>query len=81
MPPKAVVAVLDEAGATVAHHPFELTQQISPTATATLNNALEVVMQRGTGKGSRFRNAGVAGKTGRPTTTATAGLPVLTAIT
>ncbi len=64
MPVKAVVAVLNEQGATIAHHPFSMRQQIDPAMAETLNAALGVVMSKGTGKRSRFSNAGVAGKTG-----------------
>jgi len=64
MPVKAVVAVLDEQGTTIAHHPFAMEQQFEAPAADALNLALRVVMQKGTGKSSRFRDAGVAGKTG-----------------
>jgi penicillin-binding protein 1B len=64
MPAKAVVAVLDEQSTTIARHPFAMEQQIDPLIAETLNMALRIVMRNGTGKSSRFRNAGVAGKTG-----------------
>ena len=64
MPAKAVVAVLDEQGTTIAHHRIAMQQQIEPEISATLSQALRVVMRKGTGKGSRFSGTGVAGKTG-----------------
>ena len=62
--PKSVIAVLDERGSALSHHPFDLQQQIEPRIATQLNRALEVVMQWGTGKTSTLANAGVAGKTG-----------------
>lgn len=64
MPPKAVIAVLDERGSPVTHHPFQLEQRINPEIAKALTRALEVVMQTGTGRTSRFAGLGVAGKTG-----------------
>ena len=64
MPPKAVIAVLDEQGRPVSHHPFQVEQRIDMEAVAALGRGLEIVMQRGTGKLSRFSQLGVAGKTG-----------------
>ena len=63
-PPKAVIAVLDEQGATVSQHPFALHQSIEPRHAATLNHALEIVMAKGTGRSSPYARHGVAGKTG-----------------
>jgi len=64
MRPKAVVAVLDEAGAPVSRHSLELDQRIESLDAASLGRALEAVMLQGTGKTSRFSRAGTAGKTG-----------------
>ncbi len=64
MPPKAVIAVLDETGTPISHHPFAPEQRIPAQTVETLNRGLEAVMQHGTGKSSRFASAGVAGKTG-----------------
>lgn len=64
MPPKAVIAVLDEHGAPVSRHPFHVEQRIDKETVAVLSRALEIVMQQGTGKSSRFARLGVAGKTG-----------------
>ncbi|MEZ5559538.1 MAG: penicillin-binding protein 1B [Pseudomonadales bacterium] len=64
MPPKAVIAVLDEQGAPVSQHPFALEQRIEAHVAETLGRGLEAVMQRGTGRSSRFAQAGTAGKTG-----------------
>jgi len=64
MPPKAVIAVLDEQGAPVSHPPFRVEQRIDTDTVRALSRGLEIVMQQGTGKGSRFSRLGVAGKTG-----------------
>ena len=64
MPPKAVIAIVDEQGQTIDHHPFQLEQTIEPRHAATLNRALEVVMAKGTGRSSPYARQGVAGKTG-----------------
>ncbi|NOX52782.1 MAG: penicillin-binding protein 1B [Gammaproteobacteria bacterium] len=63
-PPKAVIAVLDEFGTPITHHPFELQQTIQSDHAATINRALEIVMAKGTGRSSPFSKSGVAGKTG-----------------
>ena len=62
--PKAVVAVLDEQGRPLSHHPFDLAQTIDASHAATINRALEIVMARGTGRASPYARHGVAGKTG-----------------
>ena len=62
--PKAVIAVLDDLGRPVSHHPFSLEQTIAPEHAAALNRALEIVMAKGTGRSSPFARSGVAGKTG-----------------
>lgn len=64
MEPKSVVAVLDEQGEPLTRRPFSLEQRIDPDDARALTRALEVVMERGTGKTSRFANLGTAGKTG-----------------
>ncbi len=64
MPPKAVVAVLDESGSPLSRHSLALEQRIAPETVGTLNRGLEAVMRWGTGKSSRFARAGTAGKTG-----------------
>ena len=63
-PPKAVIAVLDEQGAPVTHHPFTLEQSIEPEHISSINRALEIVMAKGTGRFSPYAERGVAGKTG-----------------
>ncbi len=63
-PNKTVLAVEDEAGATLNRYPLEMQQVAEPDAVAQLTYALTLVMQRGTGRSSRFAGSGVAGKTG-----------------
>ncbi len=63
-PVKTVLAVEDEAGATLNRYPLEIHQVAQPQAVAQLNYALTLVMQRGTAHASRFAMRGVAGKTG-----------------
>ena len=48
----------------MSHHPFDVTQTIDVDTAASLNNGLEIVMRRGTGRSSPFAQQGVAGKTG-----------------
>ena len=62
--PKAVIAVLDDRGRPISHHPFALEQTIAPEDAAAINRALEIVMAKGTGRSSPFARSGVAGKTG-----------------
>ena len=62
--PKAVIAVLNEHGQALSHHPFDLRQSIRPGTVASLNRGLEIVMSHGTGRSSPFAKQGVAGKTG-----------------
>jgi penicillin-binding protein 1B len=64
MTPKSVVTVLDEQGLPLSRHPFTFDQQLEPEVARAINRALEVVMERGTGKTSRFSQLGTAGKTG-----------------
>jgi penicillin-binding protein 1B len=63
-PSKSVLAVEDEDGITLNRYPLEVHQVAEPDAVMQLNYALTLVMQNGTGRGSRFANRGVAGKTG-----------------
>ena len=63
-PVKTVLAVEDEAGATLNRYPLEIQQVAAPEAVAQLNYALTLVMQRGTAHASRFATRGLAGKTG-----------------
>jgi penicillin-binding protein 1B len=63
-PAKTVLAVEDESGATLASYPLRILQVASPSAVTQVDYALTQVMQRGTGRGSRFATHGVAGKTG-----------------
>jgi penicillin-binding protein 1B len=62
--PKTVITVLDESGAPLTRHPFELDRRIDPERARAMVRALEVVMEQGTGTTSRFAGQGVAGKTG-----------------
>ena len=64
MPPKAVVAVLDDTGTPVSRHSLDLAQRIEPSMADALGRGLESVMREGTGVTSRFSRAGTAGKTG-----------------
>jgi penicillin-binding protein 1B len=64
MPPKAVIAVLDESGQPVSRHSLEPKQRIEPAVARALGRGLESVMRHGTGTTSRFARAGTAGKTG-----------------
>jgi penicillin-binding protein 1B len=64
VPPKSVIAVLDEQGQPLSHYPFELEQTIDPDIAMSLNQGLEIVMRRGTGRTSPYAKQGVAGKTG-----------------
>lgn len=64
VPPKSVIAVLDQHGNALSHHPFELEQTIDPDVAMSLNRGLEIVMRRGTGRSSPYAKQGVAGKTG-----------------
>jgi penicillin-binding protein 1B len=63
-PPKAVIAVLDDQGVPVSRHHFQVEQRIASETAQALSRALEIVMQQGTGKSSRYSQLGVAGKTG-----------------
>ena len=62
--PKSVIEVRDETGALAEHYPILIRNVADASAVAQLNSALRSVMTNGTGKTSRFRNRGVAGKTG-----------------
>ena len=56
-PVKTVLAVEDEAGATLNRYPLEMQQVAQPEAVAQLTYGLTMVMQRGTAQASRFANA------------------------
>ena len=62
--PTAVIEVRDEAGELAQHYPILVRKVADASAIAQLNSGLRSVMSNGTGKTSRFRNRGVAGKTG-----------------
>ncbi|MEM7099441.1 MAG: penicillin-binding protein 1B [Pseudomonadota bacterium] len=62
--PKAVIAVLNDRGEPLSHHPFELEQTVSLENVAAINRALEIVMAKGTGRSSPYARRGIAGKTG-----------------
>ena len=47
-PPKAVIAVLDDQGRPISHHPFELEPTISAEHVGTINRGLEITMAKGT---------------------------------
>ncbi len=64
MTPKSVVTVLNEQGEPLTRLPFNLDQQIAPAPAEAISRGLEVVMERGTGRTSRFSRLGTAGKTG-----------------
>ena len=62
--PKSVIAVLDENGNPLSRFPIATDQVISPDAVSQIDQALTLVMNRGTGRGSRHSGTGVRGKTG-----------------
>jgi penicillin-binding protein 1B len=64
MTPKAVIAVLDEAGQPLSRTSIEVQQRIAPDAAGNLMRGMEAVMRYGTGRSSPFSRAGTAGKTG-----------------
>ena len=63
-PVKSVIAVEDEAGATLTRYPLQVDQAADPDAVTEVNVGLKAVMSRGTGATSAFAARGVAGKTG-----------------
>jgi len=63
-PTKTVLSVEDESGAPLGSYPLQMQQVAAPAAVTQVDYALTQVMQRGTGRGSRFAMQGVAGKTG-----------------
>ena len=63
-PPKAVLAVLNEAGAPLSRYQIDIEASLTRRAVTELRSALGVAMARGTGRSSPFAQAGVAGKTG-----------------
>jgi len=62
--PKSVVAVLDETGQPLTRYPIATDQVIGADAVSQIDQALTLVMNRGTGRGSRHSGSGVRGKTG-----------------
>ena len=62
--PRAVISVLNEEGAAISHHPFELVQSIRDKHVGAINRALEITMAMGTGRSSPHAKKGIAGKTG-----------------
>ena len=63
-PGKSVIAVHDEHGGTLSRYPIQVSQVIDPNDAASMTRALQIVMERGTGRTSRFSDLGIAGKTG-----------------
>ena len=63
-PAKAVTAVVDAYGETIKRYPIDVEQAADPGDAAILTRALQVAMERGTGKSSPLADSGVAGKTG-----------------
>ena len=63
-PANAVTAVVDAHGNTVKRYPIDVEQMADPGDVATLTRALQVAMERGTGRWSPLADSGVAGKTG-----------------
>lgn len=63
-PAKAVTAVVDAYGETIKRYPIAVEQTSDPKDAATLTRALQIAMERGTGKSSPLADSGVAGKTG-----------------
>ncbi|MEE4298801.1 MAG: transglycosylase domain-containing protein, partial [Pseudomonadales bacterium] len=63
-PQKTILAVEDRAGGKLDRFPLEMGQRADPATVLAIDHALGVVMRRGTGRGSRFAERGVAGKTG-----------------
>ena len=63
-PANAVTAVLDAHGTTIRRYPIDVEQTTDPRDVAALTRALQIAMERGTGRFSPLANTGVAGKTG-----------------
>jgi len=63
-PAKAVTAVVDAYGETIKRYPIDVEQAAEARDVATLTRALQIAMERGTGKSSPVADSGVAGKTG-----------------
>jgi len=63
-PAKSVIAVLDDQGQPLTHHPFSPEPTIDYEHAWALNRALEIAMAKGTGRTSPYARSGVAGKTG-----------------
>ncbi len=63
-PANAVTAVVDARGNTLKRYPIDVEQMADPRDVATLTRALQIAMERGTGRWSPLADSGVAGKTG-----------------
>ncbi|SUZ74579.1 uncharacterized protein METZ01_LOCUS27433, partial [marine metagenome] len=63
-PGRSVVVVLDEAAATLSRYSIDVKQMFSSDNAAAMTRALQITMQRGTGRSSQFHSTGIAGKTG-----------------
>ncbi len=63
-PGKSVVVVLDTGDATLSRYAIDVNQMFSPDHAAAMTRALQVTMQRGTGRSSPLGATGIAGKTG-----------------
>lgn len=63
-PAKAVTAVVDATGETVKRYPIDVEQAADPRDVAVLTRALQIAMERGTGRRSPLADSGAAGKTG-----------------
>ena len=63
-PANSVTAVVDAHGKTIKRYPIDVEQTADPRDVATLTRALQIAMERGTGRFSPLADSGVAGKTG-----------------
>ena len=63
-PGRSVVVVLDDKAATLSRYAIDVKQMFSTDNAAAMTRALQIAMQRGTGRSSQFRSTGIAGKTG-----------------
>ncbi|MEE3278263.1 MAG: transglycosylase domain-containing protein [Pseudomonadota bacterium] len=63
-PGRSVVVVLDDEADTLSRYSINVKQMFSSDNAASMTRALQVTMQRGTGRSSQFQSRGIAGKTG-----------------
>ncbi|MBV1904766.1 MAG: penicillin-binding protein 1B [Pseudomonadales bacterium] len=63
-PLRTVTEVIDETGKPLKRYALKIQQLVAADNIIQLNTLLKIVMTHGTGKSSKFRNAGIAGKTG-----------------